>query len=135
MTDILSLVERVARRRAPSDDAELRDYCHATQHSLREFSNRLALSLARGFLDGQLSYEFCDETLACLFNFIMEPQFLESGEGLPQPAFALFQAFDTTEYYRGSEPVDVDAVERYTRPRVAEILQRLEAEAPGRAAH
>lgn len=132
MTHILPLVERVARRGAPSDDAELRAWCHATQHSLREFSNRLAISLARRFLDGELSYEFCDETLACLFSFIMEPQFLESAEGLPQPAFALYQAFDTTEYYRGSEPPDVDAVARYTRPRVEEILRR---EAAGRTAH
>lgn len=124
MKDILSLVERVARRQGPSDDADLRDYCRATQESLREYSNRLALDVAQGFLEGRLDFAFCDEALSCLFTFIMEPQFLESAQGLPQPAFALYQAFDTTEYYRGSEPVDVDAVERYTRPRVAEILQR-----------
>lgn len=29
MKDILSLVERVARRRGPSDDADLREYCAA----------------------------------------------------------------------------------------------------------
>lgn len=124
MKDILSLVERVARRQGPSDDADLRDYCRSTQQSLREFCNRLALSLARGFQEGRLGYEFCDETLNCLFNFIMEPQFLESEEGLPQPAFEIFQAFDTTEYYRGNEPPEVDPVEQYTRPRIAEILRR-----------
>ncbi|MES2919158.1 MAG: hypothetical protein V4729_11145 [Pseudomonadota bacterium] len=124
MKDILSLVERVARRQGPSDDADLRDYCQDTQRSLREFSNRLALTLARGFHDGQLSHDFCDEALNYLFNFIMEPQFLEAEEGLPQPAFEIFQAFDTTEYYRGSEPPELDPVERYTRPRIAEILRR-----------
>lgn len=124
MKDILSLVERVARRQGPSDDADLRDYCRETQQSLREFSNRLALSLARGFLEGSLDYAFCDDTLNCLFAFIMEPQFLESGEGLPEPAFAIFQAFDATEYYRSSEGAGIDAVERHTRPRLVEILQR-----------
>ena len=123
MKDILSLVERVARRQGPSDDADLREYCAATQSSQREFSNRMALALARGFQDGSLGYEFCDEALNYLFNFIMEPQFLESAEGLPQPAFGIFQAFDTSEYYRGSEPPEVDPVERYTRPRIAEILR------------
>ena len=62
-----------------------------------------------------------------LFNFIMEPQFLDTAEGMPQPAFEIFQAFDTAEYYRGSEPPEVDPVEQYTRPRIAEILVRLAA--------
>lgn len=124
MKDILSLVQRVARRQGPSDDADLREYCRETQASLREFSNRVALSLARGFVEGRLDYAFCDDTLNCLFTFIMEPQFLESAEGLPQPAFAIFQAFDATEFYRGSEAAGVDAIERYTRPRLVEILRQ-----------
>lgn len=127
MKDILSLVERVARRQGPSDDADLREYCLATQQSLREFSNRLALSLARGFLEGRLDYAFCTETLNGLFSFIMEPQFLDAEAGLPQPAFGIFQAFDATEYYRDSESPNVDAVEQYARPRIAEILRRLAA--------
>lgn len=124
MKDILSLVERVARRQGPSDDADLRDYCQSTQQSLREFCNRLALTLAQGFQDGELGYEFCDKILNFLFNFIMEPQFLESRDGLPQPAFEIFQAFDTSEYYRDSEPPGADPVAQFTRPRLAEILRR-----------
>lgn len=124
MKDILALVERVARRQGPSDDADLREYCLATQQSLREFSNRLALSLARGFLDGHLDYAFCTDTLNSLFSFIMEPQFLDAEAGLPQPAFGIFQAFDSSEYYRDSDPPDVDAIAQFTRPRLAEILRR-----------
>lgn len=127
MKDILSAVERAAKRRGMPEQVEIRDYCLSTRQSLRAYCNRMALSLAQGFHAGELSYAFCDESLNILFNFIMEPQFLDTAEGMPQPAFEIFQAFDTAEYYRGSEPPEVDPVEQYTRPRVAEILVRLAA--------
>lgn len=124
MKDVLVLIEKVALQGGSPEHAELLDYCRLTQESMREFCNRLALSLARGFQDGKLSYEFCDDTLNCLFNFIMEPQFLESDAGLPHPAFDIFQAFDAADYYRDHDAPDDAAVAAWTRPRIDEILRQ-----------
>lgn len=124
MKDALSLIEQVALKGISPEEADLLDYCHHTQAALREYCNRHALALAQGFHDGKLSYEFCDDALNRLFNYIMEPQFLEAADGFPEPAFAIFQAFDAADYYRDHDAGDAAMVATYTRPRIAEILGR-----------
>lgn len=85
--------------------------------------NELSLTVAEGYLCGTLGYEFCDGVMNGIVNVIVDLGMI--GE-IPQPAFALYQAFDQGEWGRSSDSPDTDLGEKYTTPTVLEILRNLE---------
>lgn len=119
MNELSKLVKRAATRGDEPEYSELFEYCSDNGLSPRDFCNQFALILARGFMDGTLCYEFCDEAANYLFGFLTEPIFMEDAGGLPHPAFEIYQAFDGGEYCRTNDPTNANPVERYTRPHIA----------------
>lgn len=89
-----------------------------------EILNELAVRLAEGYLAGSLTYEFCDNVVNGLFGAIIE---FGMDNGLPEPAFDIYLAFDQGEWVRESDPQDIDPSEKYTRPAVIEIMRGLGA--------
>lgn len=85
--------------------------------------NELSLSVAQGYVSGTLSYEFCDDVMNGIVNALVD---LGMEGDFPQPAFALYQAFDEGQWHRSSDLPDADPGEKYTRPFVLEILRNLD---------
>ncbi len=85
--------------------------------------NKLALTVAEGYLSHALTYEFCDGVMNGIANAIFEVGVVTD---LPQPAFSLYQAFDQGEWVRSNDPPDTDPGEKYTRPVVMQIMSSLE---------
>lgn len=82
---------------------------------LNELSSRLAVD----YLSGSLTYDFCDQVINGLFEAITD---LGVQNGLPEPAFALYKAFDQGEWVRQEDPPGIAPGEKYTRPQVVAIM-------------
>ncbi len=91
--------------------------------SLVEFVNELALALAKGYQDQRYDFEFSDGAANWLFGFMTEDIFLSSNNNtLPSPAYDVYLAFDEGEYHHQGDAEDIVAEEKYTKPRINEIL-------------
>ena len=103
--------------------SDLESICSEFRVSPETVLNELSLTVAEGYLSGTLSYEFCDGVMNGIVNAIVD---LGMAGELPQPAFALYQAFDLGEWVRSSDSPDADPGEKHTTPTVLEILRDLE---------
>ncbi|MDB6444840.1 hypothetical protein SAMN03159507_01282 [Pseudomonas sp. NFACC32-1] len=95
-------------------------YCVAPTDVL----NELSIAVAECYLDGSLTYAFCDGVMNGIINAIVD---LSVTGVMPQPAFSLYQAFDEGEWLRSEDPPGTDAGAKYTKPVVVEIMRVLKA--------
>lgn len=87
-----------------------------------ELYNALSLTIARRFLDGAITFDDADGIANNLYAMMVEDAVEHGGDGsYPEPAFAIYDAFDAGEWDRGDGS---DPVERYTKPALREILRR-----------
>ncbi|QQZ44557.1 hypothetical protein IF690_13855 [Pseudomonas sp. SK3(2021)] len=84
--------------------------------------NELSVAIAEGYLVGSLIYDSCDSVMNGIIDAIVE---LGMTGVLPQPAFALYQAFDQGEWIRSNDPPETDSGETYTKPLVLEVMRAL----------
>ncbi|SRR5229473_4466526 len=78
----------------------------------------LALKLALGFHSNKLDFTFCDQVVNELYSTILPRK-----EGPPAFFWSVFLAFDAGEYYHDGNR-SINSVEAYTRPQIAQIVQR-----------
>jgi hypothetical protein len=83
----------------------------------------LAFRLALGFNSNTLDFGFSDQVVNELHGIITF-----RNEDRPELFWSIFLAFDAGEYYHDGNR-SIDPVEAYTRPQIAQIVQR---HAPGR---
>lgn len=88
--------------------------------SIVDLLNELSIILAKQFIDGVLSFEFCDEVMNGLMSVIVE---LALEAPTPEPALSIYQAFDTGEYLHLDDAPDIVPWEKYTLPALLEILR------------
>ena len=81
-----------------------------------ELYDRIAIYLANGFHEGELSFRFCDAVVNHLHGVI-----ILSGGSWPELFWKIFLAFETGESYRRDKPHE-DPVATYARPLIAEIV-------------
>ena len=86
----------------------------------RDVLNELSVVAAEGYLEGSLSYDFCDGVMNGIINAVVD---VGMTDDMPQPAFSLYQAFDLGEWIRKEDPPETDPGEKYTRPVVQEIMR------------
>lgn len=84
--------------------------------------NALSISLAERYLQGTLTYAFCDGVLNGLIDAIVD---VGMSRDLPQPAFSLYQVFDQGEWRRSDDPPETDPGEKYVKPLVLQIMRKL----------
>jgi hypothetical protein len=87
--------------------------CRCTRTQLFD---EIAVCLAFGFHNSDLSFEFCDAVV----NDLCGPVANTSGPR-PQVFWQVYSAFDQGEYYHGDNR-DENPVEVYTRPAIARIV-------------
>lgn len=88
--------------------------------SVAELLNVLSLTVADRFMAGEMSYDDADGIANTIYAVMME-EAVAFGDGfeLPEPAFAIYEAFDAGEWDRGDGS---DPVERRTKPVLRKIL-------------
>lgn len=98
------------------------EICKALDKCRDDIFNGIAIELATKFQNGSMSYEDADGAINSVWG-LMIVDASEQGEGfsLAQPAFEIYEAFDAGEHDHkdGSDPI-----EKYTKPRINEILNR-----------
>ncbi|WP_313465139.1 hypothetical protein [Pseudomonas nitroreducens] len=101
--------------------SDLEPYCGQTGLPVADLLNELSVVLAKHFIDGALSFEFCDSVMNGFLDLIVE---LALEGPTPQPAFSIYQAFDEGESLRRDDVTEIVPWEKYTRPALLEILRR-----------
>lgn len=101
-----------------------REWVHgfADAHSLSvaELLNVLSLAVANLFMAGEMPYDEADGIANTIYAVMMEDALAYgSGFELPEPAFAIYEAFDAGELDRGDGS---DPVEHHTKPVLRRIL-------------
>jgi len=87
--------------------------------ALREvLYDKIASCLACGFHNLELTFEFCDSVMNGLHEFIVKVN-----DERPDLFWDIYLAFDEGEYYHGNNRDD-DPVEVYTRPMIAQIVEK-----------
>ena len=87
--------------------------------SRSELYDEIALHLARGFYNSELTFAFCDAVMNGIHGIITN-----ADEERPERFWEIYLAFDEGEYYHGNNRQE-DPVEAYTRPMIARILGQL----------
>ncbi len=102
-----------------------------TVPSIDRWTNQLAVTrnalydligvwIAEGFHKHELDFEFCDAVVNDIFAFA------DANNGFPMPDlfWEVFLAFDAGEYSHLGDR-DVDPIEKYTRPSIKALVERL----------
>lgn len=96
--------------------------CEKFDVAPQDVLNELSVTVAEGYLQGSLIYDFCDGVMNGIINAVIEVGMTNE---MPQPAFSLYQAFDQGEWIRSNDPPETDPSEKYTKPVVQEIMRTL----------
>jgi hypothetical protein len=83
--------------------------------------NIVAIAIAREFDAEQLTFEDADAAISTVWTTMVQ-DVANSDADFPQPAYAIYEAFDAGEYDHGD---GLDPVVTYTRPAVRRILADL----------
>jgi DNA-binding Xre family transcriptional regulator len=102
--------------------SDLLPICERFSVAPKDVLNELSIVVAEGYLDGSLTYEFCDGVMNGIINAVVE---VSVTDDMPQPAFSLYQAFDQGEWFRSDDPPVTDTGGKYTKPVVVEIMRTL----------
>lgn len=87
--------------------------------------NQIATQLAKNFLLGKLEYGFCDHVMNHVYSFMIDALMEDIIDDLPQPADAIYLAFDQGEYHHPGDDSSVNPAEKYTKPELVRILSEL----------
>ena len=100
-------------------DAEA--FCEAAGIRLGDLYNRMAVTIAKRFHVGTMSYVDADGAMNRIWHMMVDDA-ARCGDRFefPEPAFSIYEAFDAGEYDHGDGD---DPVEKYTKPRIAEIVR------------
>ncbi|MCP2227358.1 MAG: hypothetical protein Q7U27_14955 [Pseudomonas sp.] len=93
--------------------------CVHLQTDSRDLLNQLAIFVARLFVTGTRDFHYCDEVMNIVFSDIVD---LSLHAEMPEPAFSIYLAFDSGEYWHSGDQRDVFPWEKWTRPELERIL-------------
>jgi hypothetical protein len=100
--------------------ADAEAYCVAKGIEMTELYNHVALSVAKRFDAGELSYEDGDMVMNAVFSMMTDGDANNHPNPFVEPAWSIYLAFDEGEYdHAGS----TNPVESFTRPQIRKILE------------
>ena len=89
-----------------------------------EFYDGLSALLARGYHERRYSFEFCDEVVNDLYDYVISKQRGAPLHPTPNLFWRVFAAFDAGEFHRQPDESD-DPIAEFTDPRIADIVRGL----------
>jgi hypothetical protein len=111
--------EPIPRDRVTSED--LQRWSAFVGKPTSEICDQIAVFLARGFHDTELTYDFCDAVANDVWRVMITGK-IDWSDLLAR----VYDAFDAGEWVRSDRPEE-DPVEVYTRPAIAEFVAGLPA--------
>jgi hypothetical protein len=99
-------------------DSDVQEWSGRVGLSNGDLYDALALELALRFNSNTLDFGFCDQVINELHGVITW-----RNDHRPELFWNIFLAFDAGEYYHDGNR-NIDPVEAYTRPEIAQIVQR-----------
>jgi hypothetical protein len=104
--------------RIDSDGNEAwKSFAPATSHEV--FCVQFARHVARRFEAGQISFDAANSAMNGLYTYCYHLK----DRGMPDPAWAVRDAFEQGEFVHDGDPSDVDPVEKYVLPKIRLLLQ------------
>jgi hypothetical protein len=101
-------------------DEDIQRWSRALSISSVALYDKMALHLAQGFNNNELPFEFCDAVVNDIHGIITF-----KNEIRPVLFWEIFLAFDEGEYYHNNkEGRSQDPVVKYTRPQIAQIINK-----------
>ena len=98
-------------------------FCRGEGMSLHAFCDAFATHVATAYLVGEIDFDYGDEAMNSLFGMMAsEPFFKETQSTIPKMAYAIYEAFDAGEYFHPGDAQNDDPEEKYTRPRLKQLL-------------
>ncbi len=79
--------------------------------------DQIAIHLARGFHNSDMTFTFCDAIVTDIHQVI-----IDANEERPGLFWRVYLAFDEGEYYHNNDR-DEDPEEVYARPQIAQIIE------------
>jgi hypothetical protein len=104
------------REHWPTDE-EFALFRRASGVDFRDALDHIAIHVARRFLEGAMSYTDGDAIMNGVWSFALKH------DEIPDTMYRIYEAFDSGEYFRESDPAGTDPVERYTRPALVKALE------------
>jgi hypothetical protein len=92
---------------------------YSAQHFI--FCDAFALHVAKAYMAGELGFEVADRAMNELYSF----SYYDDDRGMPEVAWAVFEAFDSGAFIHDGDSPDVDQELKYTRPQLAHILDSI----------
>jgi hypothetical protein len=110
------------------DLRDIVEYCESHELTLVEFCDSVSFKIAQEYLQNILDYSYCDVVMNGVFHLMIEDVFLKSNNNsFSEFAYDVFLAFDAGEYRHSKDDKSIDPSEKYTRPRVIQVLKKLES--------
>ncbi|MBM3981947.1 MAG: hypothetical protein FJ304_17070 [Planctomycetes bacterium] len=92
--------------------------CTSEGISVEVFCDRISHAVALRYANGLYTFDYCDGVVNALYSYM-----LFHHKMVPPPfSMSVFLAFDEGEYHHTGDSRDVSPEERYTRPRITELL-------------
>ncbi|EGA68398.1 hypothetical protein VISI1226_08964 [Vibrio sinaloensis DSM 21326] len=105
--------------------AEVECYCRINNLTAQKVYNQLSLHVATHYQQGRYSFEFCDAVVNLLFDHMLDDFGSDARQKcLPEPAFAIYLAFDSGEYHHSEDEEHICPIIKYTNPEIARILEK-----------
>jgi hypothetical protein len=104
-------------------DSDVARWSAETSLTRDNLYNAIAHHLAFAFIEGELSFEFCDAVINDLNGIVMRGLTANANAPLPPLFWETYLAFDAGEFYPNNDR-SIDPVERFTRPQLTQILQK-----------
>ena len=117
MKHLESIIQQAAKGRISRADGE--SYCEAQGIQMTDMYNQVALTVAKRFQSGEMSYEDGDRVMNAIFAMMTDDAVNDQAAPYVEPAWSIYLAFDEGEYdHAGS----TDPVETFTRPQIRQLL-------------
>src|SRR5215467_12497445 len=82
--------------------AQVEAFCKEQDSTLHDFYNRAALTIAKRFHDGLMSYDDADIAMNRFWHLMIDDAVKFGNDfQLPEPAYSIYCAFDAGEYGHG----------------------------------
>ena len=115
--DIEAIIDQAKTGKVNRPDAE--SLCAGERIEMIDLYNEVALTVAKRFNDGALSYEDGDAAMNAIFQMMIDDAANNHPNPWVEPAWSIYLAFDEGEYNHAGS---TDPVETFTRPQIRTIL-------------
>jgi hypothetical protein len=89
-----------------------------------ELIEKISLETALKYWNGDLEYNEGDSIMNIIYGFWLYTDHYSNNYGFSDIAWECFNAFDSGEYIRNEDGPNVDPAEKYTKPRIENLLRR-----------